>query len=110
VTQDDAPLILPRSTVAELHQLLGQLLGEEAPAQSSTAEGDGTCTASIKSAYTGDVRRCVQPAGHYDENRQPEPTVDDEPGGWHRSAPDPDGDRVTWSDWASGATPHQEQP
>ncbi|MDX3515893.1 hypothetical protein PV755_44550 [Streptomyces caniscabiei] len=74
------------------------------------ATTDGTCTATIKSAYTGHVRRCAQPAKHYDEKKQPDPTADGEPGGWHRSAPDRDGDRVTWSDWASGATPHKEQP
>lgn len=109
MSDDDAPLMLPRSAVAELHQLLGRLLGEEDHTQGSTAGSDGTCTATLTD-FDDRVIRCAQLAGHYDGGKQPEPLVDDDPGGWHRSAPDGGGDRVTWSDWATAATPHGETP
>ncbi|MGW2550099.1 hypothetical protein [Streptomyces sp. NPDC001635] len=67
------------------------------------------CTATALHALVG-VVRCAQPAGHYDEERWPdhgkgEPAAPD-PGGWHQSAPDRQGTRVTWNDKADGATPH----
>lgn len=108
MTNEDSPLILPRAAVESLHQLLGRLLGEEDRAQSSAAEGDGTCTATLKDP-DDQVIRCAQPAGHYDGDKMPEPLAEgDDPGGWHRSAPDANGNRVTWSDWATGTTPHKE--
>lgn len=110
MSDDDAPLILPRSAVAELHQLLGRLLGEEDRAQSSAAEGDGICTATIKSLDTDRVICCAQVAGHYDENRVPDPVVDDGPGGWHQSTAAGGDGRTRWSDRADGATPHKEAP
>ncbi len=107
MTDEDAPLMLPRAAVENLHQLLGRLLGDEGRAQSSTVEGDGICTATLKDPE-GQVIRCAQPAGHYDGDNQPDPLTDDSPGGWHRSAPGRD--RVTWADWATGTTPHKETP
>lgn len=74
-----------------------------------SSTGDGVCTATI-TIHDNRPLRCAQPAGHYDEDRYPEPLVDGEPGGWHRSAPDREDDRMTWSDRASGATPHKETP
>ncbi len=70
---------------------------------------DGICTAALKSPGSPG-RRCAQPAGHYDGDRQPDPLTDADPGGWHRSAPDASGDCVTWADWATDATPHKETP
>lgn len=95
--------MLPRAAVESLHQLLGRLLGEDDRAQSNTVD-DGTCTATVGSL------RCARAAGHYDGDKMPEPLVDDDPGGWHRSAPDGSGNRVTWADWATGTTPHKETP
>ncbi|MFJ1667369.1 helix-turn-helix domain-containing protein [Streptomyces bottropensis] len=84
----------------------GTTTKEDRP-QSSTAEGDGICTATLKD-LEDQVIRCAQPAGHYNGDNQPDPLTDDSPGGWHRSAPGRD--RVTWSDWATGTTPHKETP
>lgn len=109
MSAEDSPLILPRAVVEGLYQLLGRLLGEEHGAQSSAVEGDGTCTATIKN-LDGQILRCAQAAGHYDESRPPEPLVDDEPGGWHRYGPDQEGARMTWSDRADDTTPHEETP
>lgn len=109
MSAEDSPLTLPRAAVEDLYQLLGRLLGEEDRAQSSTVEGDGTCTATLKDPED-QVIRCARPSGHYDGDNQPDPLADDDPGGWHRSAPDTGRDRVTWADWATGTTPHKESP
>lgn len=65
-----------------------------------------TCTATMLHALLG-ARRCGEPAGHYDEAQAPgDRVVADEPGGWHRSAPDRDGRRLIWSDRFDAAKPH----
>jgi hypothetical protein len=74
-----------------------------------SSTGDGVCTATI-TTHDNRTLHCAQPAGHYDEDRYPEPPGDDDPGGWHQSAPDREDDRMTWSDRATGTTPHKGQP
>lgn len=96
--------------VPEQAALIVDLVEDWRENPSGDSTNDGTCTASIKTLYDGQVRRCAQPAGHYDKDRQPDPLVDDDPGGWHQSTPDREGNCMTWSDWADGATPHKEQP
>jgi hypothetical protein len=96
--------------VPESACLLVELVEDWRTNSDGGAISDGVCTAIIKSPYTGNVSRCTQPATHYDENKQPDPTVDGEPGGWHQSEPDREGERMVWSDRAGGATPHKEQP
>lgn len=68
----------------------------------SAPAADGPCTASLCDAFLN-VRRCNQPAGHYDETREPvwpTPLGPPDPGGLHT-----DGEAL-WYDWAPGATPH----
>ena len=84
-------------------------VAEEHGASVPPATEHGTCTATIKS-YGGPVLHCAQPAGHYDESRPPEPLVDDDPRGWHRSTPDREGGPMTWADRASDTTPHRTDP
>lgn len=71
------------------------------------------CTATALHAVAG-VVRCAQPAGHYDEEKWPDHEKGDpaapDPGGWHQSAPDRNGTRVTWNDKADAATPHGAAP
>lgn len=72
---------------------------EEAAAAAPTG---GPCTATLLDVMDN-VRRCIQPAGHYDETREavwPTPLGPPDPGGLHT-----DGQAV-WYDWAHGATPH----
>lgn len=88
--------------------LIVELVEDWRPNRSDDGTTDGVCTATFKNPE-GTVIRCAQPAGHYDGDNQPDPLTEDEPGGWHRSAPDAGRDRVTWADWAGNATPHRGQ-
>lgn len=89
--------------------LIVDLVEDWRPNRGSTATADGVCTATLKT-YDKRIIRCAQPAGHYDEDKQPDPLADNDPGGWHQSTPDRDGDRMTWADRATGATPHRTEP
>jgi hypothetical protein len=110
VTKDWGHRVLPHS---EAHRLLTEVRdalagprpdGPEEP----TEEEPTTCTATIPDALgSAALIRCVGPAGHYDEDDEPQFRKDGEqsPGGWHT-----DGEGRVWSDRAATATPHGEQP
>jgi hypothetical protein len=63
------------------------------------------CSATALHALAG-VLRCSLKPGHYDEEKRPESSFSGDPGGWHQSAPDRQGQRVAWTDKAHAATPH----
>ena len=81
---------------------LGNLREQAAEPAKTAAAADQTCTATI-TPWGGELIRCTQPAGHYDEAREPDASTD-EIGGWH-AAPDPGGGNRVWADRAEGATP-----
>jgi hypothetical protein len=65
-----------------------------------------TCTATALHALAGRVS-CALPAGHYDEEKRPEGGMfAEDPGGWHQSAADRQGFRISWTDKSDAATPH----
>lgn len=86
-------------------------VAEEHGAVAPAATESGTCTATLADPVhtDGDILRCIAPAGHYDETRQPEYPEGGEadPRGWHHTEPDGHRGRTVWSDWADGATPHE---
>ncbi|MGY4936169.1 hypothetical protein ACWD7T_34795, partial [Streptomyces sp. 900116325] len=63
------------------------------------------CTATSLHALNG-VTFCTLPAGHYDESRWPDTTKENDPGGWHMSAPLGPADCIHWNDKADAAVPH----
>ncbi|CAL9326630.1 hypothetical protein SUDANB91_07186 (plasmid) [Streptomyces sp. SudanB91_2054] len=102
-TAPEACRICRGRKVVPPYQHLGRETPQPCPACSST------CTATALHAVTGAVR-CSLPAGHYDEEKLPIYTEGDprshDPGGWHQSAPDRAGRRLSWNDKADAATPH----
>ena len=71
--------------------------GEPAPGPAE----DGLCQATLQGWPIEIVDECARDAGHYNEEDRDS---------WHQSAPDPEGNRTTWSDSTSGATPHHASP
>jgi hypothetical protein len=91
-------------SLGDVIDLIDPSAGSETPAPVN----DGRCRATLQGWPIEVVDECAREAGHYDASREPDLSGNEpDPGGWHQSAPDPDGNRTTWSDEANGATPHR---
>ena len=92
-------------STGDVIDLIDPHVGSSAPSLSLV--NGGRCTATLQGWPREVVDECAREAGHYDIAREPDFSGDvPDPGGWHQSEPDPEGNRTTWSDEAKGATPH----